>query len=320
LESIRIKILATVLFFTLAHRKATTFVLAPFCSFMHILLKSSVFVEEIDAAEVMLLDFCELIPQLYGEKFCSRNAHLLTHLCKFVRLWGPLWTHSLFGYENKNGHIKHLFHGNGDIYHQIIHNVDASLTMQQMRHHIQDEGTVSTRRRMSAIGDHQGDHCYIIGSLAKAILNNEEKDATETNQEFNVVFFRMYKAGVVYYSTRYVKDRELKRENTICSFRCRDGSIKYGQINLFVADPRPIALIKMCHIHTVSLMQSAGNPRNSKLDMHKDVDYLSNIINPVTFSSILIAVSINDIVGKPVMIRVDSIIYFIDQPNVFEHH
>ena len=76
----------------------------------------------------------------------------------------------------------------------------------------------------------------------------------------------------------------------------------------------------MCHIHTVSLMQSAGNPRNSKLDMHKDVDYLSNIINPVTFSSTLIAVSINDIVGKPVMIRVDSIIYLIVQPIVFEHH
>jgi len=67
-------------------------------------------------------------------------------------------------------------------------------------------------------------------------------------------------------------------------------------------------------------MQSTGNPRNPKLDMYKDIDFLSNIIKPVMFSSTLIAVSINDIVGKPVMIKVDSTIYLIDQPNVFEHH
>ena len=124
------------------------------------------------------------------------------------------------------------------MYHQIIHNVDASLTLHQMRNHIQDEDTVSNRRQMSALGD----HCFVIGSSA-IILSNEEKDATETNQESNVAFFHMYKARIAYYSTRYVKDRELKRENTICSFRCRDGSIKYSQSSLFVADPRPVALI-----------------------------------------------------------------------------
>ena len=63
---------------------------ALFVCAMHILLKSSILVEEIDAAEEMLVDFCDLIPQLYGEKYYSHNVHLLTHLCKFVRLWGPL--------------------------------------------------------------------------------------------------------------------------------------------------------------------------------------------------------------------------------------
>ena len=109
----------------------------------------------------MLSDCCDLIPQLYGENYCSHNSHLLTLLCRFVRLWGPLWTHSFFGYESKNGHIKHLFHGNDDIHHQILHNVDAILTMQLMRHHLQDEDiTVIPRRRMSILGD----HCYMIGS------------------------------------------------------------------------------------------------------------------------------------------------------------
>jgi len=159
-----------------------------------------------------------------------------------------------------------------------------------------------------------GDHSYIICFSAKVILSN---DATETNQESKVAFFHMYKVGIVYYSTRYVEDRELKRENTICSFRCRDSSIKYSQISFFVADPRLVALIKMCHIDTVSLMQSARNPSNTKPDQHKDIDFLSTITQPVIFSSTFIAVSINDIIGKPVMIKVDSTTYLIDQP---EHH
>ena len=133
---------------------------------MHILLKSTISFEEIDAPEEMLLDFCELI---YGEKYCS---HLLTHLCKFVRLWGPLWTHSLFGYESKNGHIEYLFHGNDDIHHQILHNIDVSLTMQLMRHQLQGEATTypnALRRTMSFLGN----HCYVIGVTAKLILTNE---------------------------------------------------------------------------------------------------------------------------------------------------
>ena len=92
-------------------------------------------------------DFYELIPELYGELYCTHNAHLLIIiLCKFVRLWGSLWTHSLFGFESKNGHVKHLFHSNANIHHQILHNVDVSLTMQLMfqmqlhtQSHLQEE-------------------------------------------------------------------------------------------------------------------------------------------------------------------------------------
>ena len=291
---------------------------ALFVCAMHILLKNSISVEEIAAAEEMLLDFCKLIPELYGEMYCSHNMHLLTHLCRYVRLWGPLWTHSLFGFENKNGHIKHLFHGNDDIHHQILHNIDASLTMQLMHHHLPDEVTKYTRRRNMSI---LGDHCYIVGSTAKTTLTNEQKDATETNQESNVVFFRLYKAGITYYSTSYVKEREFKRENTICCFTDREGTICYGQINLFVFDPTPVALIKMYHIESVSMMQSAGNPCKPRLRIHKEADFLSTIIKPVTFGpSTLTAVSIDDIVGKPVIVKVDRATYLINQPNVYEHH
>ena len=263
----------------------------------------------------MLSDFCELIPELYGESYCTHNAHICLHLCKFVRLWGPLWTHSLFGYESKNGNIKHLFHGNNDIHHQILHNIDVSITMQLIRHNL---STLSNTRNMSQLGD----HCYIVGSTAKTILTEKQKYAIDTNQEYNIVFYRLHKAGVTYYSTSYVNDQNFKRENTICSFtNGRDTIHHYGQIDLFVADPRPVALIKLYCIESISIMQSAGHPCRSKLCIHKETDFLSTIINPVTFaSSHLIAVSVENITGKPVTVKMDETTYLINQPNVYEHH
>ena len=30
------------------------------------------------------------------------NVHLLTHLCRSVREWGPIWATSVFAFEDKN--------------------------------------------------------------------------------------------------------------------------------------------------------------------------------------------------------------------------
>ena len=99
---------------------------------MHILLGDRIALAQVDAAHQMLVDFCVLLPELYGRQSCTANAHLLTHLAKFVRLWGPLWTHSAFGFESKNGRLKHLFHGNWKIIHQLLFNLNVSYTLQKV--------------------------------------------------------------------------------------------------------------------------------------------------------------------------------------------
>lgn len=96
---------------------------------MHTLLQDQLTPAEIDAAEQMLHDFYVLLPELYGNRCCTANAHL-SHLSKYVRLWGPLWTHSSFGYENKNGHIKNFIHNHSDIVQQLLFNVDVNVTLQ----------------------------------------------------------------------------------------------------------------------------------------------------------------------------------------------
>lgn len=70
---------------------------------MHILLQSKLTQVQVKAAEEMLNDFYIMLPDLYGDNSCTLNAHCLTHLPRYVRLWGPLWTQSLFGFESMNG-------------------------------------------------------------------------------------------------------------------------------------------------------------------------------------------------------------------------
>lgn len=54
-----------------------------------------------------------------GEKNCTMNIHLLSHLTQCVRDWGPLWTYSCFSFESANNHLKKLFHGTKDMTKQV---------------------------------------------------------------------------------------------------------------------------------------------------------------------------------------------------------
>ena len=106
---------------------------------LHILLQDCLSTAQIDAAEEMLFDFVAL---LYGERSCTANSHLLTHLPKYVRLWGPLWTHSAFGFESKNGHLKHLFHSRSNIVDQLVFNIDIQQTIQLLHPMLQQKESV----------------------------------------------------------------------------------------------------------------------------------------------------------------------------------
>ena len=77
---------------------------------MHI-LSVTITINQFDAAQQMLMDFYSFLPELYSEKISTHTVHLITRLTKYVKLWGPLWTHSVFDHENKNGCSKRLFHG-----------------------------------------------------------------------------------------------------------------------------------------------------------------------------------------------------------------
>ena len=130
---------------------------------MYLLLQQELSCNEVYAAEEMLQDFCALLPELYGEMNCIINAYLILHLTHYVHLWGPLRTHSAFGFENKNGIVKNLSHSKYQVLHQIIFNVEVDQTLQLVHHKVaqgEDDMTIGSFVRNFHIGFDPDYECH----------------------------------------------------------------------------------------------------------------------------------------------------------------
>ena len=99
---------------------------------IHVLLKQDISEAQVFSAEAMINTFYKLLPELYGDDSCTANAHCLTHLPRYVQLWGPLWTHSAFGFESMNGHLKTLIHSRTQIHQQLMFAVQVNQALQRL--------------------------------------------------------------------------------------------------------------------------------------------------------------------------------------------
>ena len=68
--------------------------------------------ENIEYSDKLLKSFVLDTEVLYGKEAMTFNMHLLTHLIKYVKRFGPLWTHNCFPYKQYNGVILNGCHGN----------------------------------------------------------------------------------------------------------------------------------------------------------------------------------------------------------------
>ena len=295
---------------------------------IHILLKDHITLAEVDAAEEMLNDFYVLFAELYGEGGCTHNVHLLSHLAYYVRFWGPLWTHSAFCFESKNGHLQNLFHGNSKIFKQLLHNIDVSHTLQLLNFKLKSHENINTvqfidqlshslpRSNMTCISP----HVYIIGKVKISRPTPEQCNALKCDGLIET-FTRLFKNGILYHAIAYSKSFGGRRNDTTCVFVDSSNKKCFGQIEIFVNKPVEGALVRVLTQREHSLMKEAGHPCRPQLLVYKDVDLLSSFFCPiVSTTNQLIHVPIDCICSKVVSIYTSSSIYLILQPNAYEFH
>ena len=165
----------------------------------------------------MLRDFYVLLPELYADKCCTAIAHLFSHLTKYVCLWGPLWTHSSFGFENKNGHIKNFVHNKSDVVSLLMFNIDMNITLQNISHVInqhESESTTSFLRHVnhSAMRSNMtklSEHTFAVGVLEQTSLTDEQVAALQLQDNIAHTFKRLYKDNTMFHSRAYITAREM---------------------------------------------------------------------------------------------------------------
>ena len=209
---------------------------------IHILLQAEIKDPEIKAAEELLKDYYALLPELYGDTSCTLNAHCLTHLTTYVRLWGPLWTHSLFGFESYNGHLTSMIHSKYRIAEQLSFSIEVSETIGFLADklvQIEEEKTLKFISPLSTLDHLRGKMTlllpgiYSIGGLQPSDFTRAEASAIQkvTNQVTTSIqpFKKLYFHDTILFS--YQND-ERKRNSSNCCF-LSDGVKQYGVIQFF---------------------------------------------------------------------------------------
>ncbi|KAK3911217.1 Histone acetyltransferase HAC2 [Frankliniella fusca] len=79
--------------------------IAMLSSAVNILLQKSVTISEIGSAHELLMYYQVYFQEYFGKHNMVYNIHLLSHVCKGVLRFGPLWTHSAFPYEGQNRYL-----------------------------------------------------------------------------------------------------------------------------------------------------------------------------------------------------------------------
>lgn len=256
---------------------------------IYLLLKDSISEENLKEADNALLNFCKTFPILYGERYCTMNLHQLLHLTADVKDLGPLYTHSCFPFEDKNGFILKLIHGTQFIDSQIISAVCLTQKIPELKEScIPAESEIETvcnellypPKLKLRVEIRNG--IYTIGSTYLKELSTLESESLEVwLGSFPLVkkvnaFNRLEISSVgQIYGLEY---KRLQRRNAATVNYLIEGSIKFAQVAYFfkyegyiLAVAHPIA----CVTYNPDLRITSVNP----CDFHKVVMFdMTNII------------------------------------------
>lgn len=100
---------------------------------IHLLLRDCITESDLVRAEALLDVFYRDFCKLYGEGGCGLNVHNVgAHLVFYVRLWGPLFAWSCFGFEDWNAVLLQAVHGTGDVTKQVLCHIHAQLQLKSL--------------------------------------------------------------------------------------------------------------------------------------------------------------------------------------------
>ncbi|MCH9716718.1 MAG: hypothetical protein K0U52_06490, partial [Gammaproteobacteria bacterium] len=225
---------------------------------IHILLGRHISQSEVDVAEKMLNMFYELMPSFYSESHCTPNVHYLRHLCHYVRLWGPLWAYSMFGYENMNGHIKKEFHGSRKVLNQLVFNVQMHQSLPLMLSSLSQSETPQTIELLQKLSHQQnhpnmvsaGHNLYFCGRMKKLNVSSYLMNAIQRcmgqvlhSNSINIAT-RMIISHVMYHSEKHYTRKVRVTDSCTCCYVSDNGALHFARISFFCYTTSALAVVR----------------------------------------------------------------------------
>ncbi|XP_028519461.1 uncharacterized protein LOC114576631 [Exaiptasia diaphana] len=211
---------------------------------IYILLQESISQGEISHAENLLIHFCLMMESLYGRRRLTANCHYLLHLADDVRDLGPLWTHSCFHFEDKNGFLLKLLHGTQKTEFQVVTAISLIQRIPEMASCLNPGSiaekfyltlqNISSPTREIVIEP----NIYVLGAVQKYTLNEKEyaalTDALQGSLPVGNEVVRSLRIRIgreVYHSESYT--RVIRRNNCFIQYLDKTGQVSFAQIKFF---------------------------------------------------------------------------------------
>ena len=209
----------------------------------YLLLQESISEAHLTIAEQLLEQFCRGFTNLYQERYETLTVHQLLHLVDNVRDLGPLYTHSCFSFEDKNGFVLRLIHGTQFIDSQILTAVSFTQKLPELKEQCITPGSIEEKLYYNLLNPHKPKRkseilpqAYLLGSLYRKRLNNMEFKAIEmfighapTTAEVNA-FNRIELNNSLIYGLDY---KRMFRRNCSTVKYCSKQSYAFGQVKCF---------------------------------------------------------------------------------------
>ena len=275
---------------------------------IYLLLQDTISEAQLAIAEQLIVQFCRGFRELYEERYETLNVHQLLHLADNVRDLGPLYTHSCFSFEDKNGFILKLFHGTQFIDSQILTAVSFTQKLPELKEQCIAPNTEEETLYYNLLNPNKPKrkleilpNVYMLGSLYRKRLDDKEFQALESYvghapaaAEVNA-FNRIETKEAYIYGLDY--KRMYRRNCSTVQYRF-ENVYSFGQVKCF------FQLSSGTDIKHVAFIYP--------LECRKSYDPASTHITSVTRNANLRVINIKDIWRNCIFITIDG--------NDTEHH
>ena len=146
-----------------------------FVSSVHILLSDNLQVTDLDLVDRMLSAFYETsgnlysptiyTGNLYSPTIYTANMHSLVHTVPLVRLWEPLWSYSMFGFENLNGYLGGTFHGTRKIIYQMCFHIQLTQSLAYKLRQLSENESPQAKEYIEKITEAEGGHPFLFSNF-----------------------------------------------------------------------------------------------------------------------------------------------------------